>query len=425
MPELIVDFPDLNEYHMLLWNDAGTIHMFTGAIGLERMPFEWCSSKDSGATWSEFKFPKIVGRLGPFDAKPISTAFRDTDNTMYMSTDGTGNISLLFASDDNGKTWYDTGGRTHGRHTVFVTRKDNSIFGMGGKKSNIDGYMPSSTSYDKGKTWIKEKTPFAALSSNQRPSLVKLISGRYFFAGDFQTSFKGLQPQGIKQRGAYVALSDNEGKTWHIKKLNTAVPHEGASVPRPPYRHRPDWHIHPHKSGSVGYSVATQSPNGMIHLISSMNHPNLHFEMNEAWILADSDAVTIPEPTGKIESFEQKYPGGKIKATYSAKITEDGRYLLHSDQKWYYDNGKLQWQVIYENGRKIENERLFTYDGKLKSKWVHDANGKSTWYQYWPDKTVKSTSTWQNHKADGTATTYSTQGEVITQISFKNGIPEK
>ena len=31
------------------------------------------------------------------------------------------------------------------------------------------------------------------------------------------------------------------------------------------------------------------------------------------------DAVTIGDPAGKIESFEEKYTGDKIKAKYSAK----------------------------------------------------------------------------------------------------------
>jgi formylglycine-generating enzyme required for sulfatase activity len=393
MPELFIDFPDLNEYHMLLWNDNGTLHMFTGAIGFDRVPFEWCHSTDNGATWTEFEFPPFVGELGPFDSKPIAHAFRDADNTMYMASDGVGNISLLFASDDNGKTWYDTGGRTHGRHTVFATVKDGSILGMGGKKSNIDGYMPKSISFDKGKTWQKSKTPFAALSSNQRPSMARLASGRLFFASDFQTSFKGLQPKGMKQRGALVALSDDDGKTWHIKRLNAATPHEGAVVPRPPYRSRPDWHIHPHKDGSVGYSVATQSANGVIHLITSMNHPNLHFAMNEAWILSDDDA-----------------DGGA-----------DGRYLLDGPQSWHYDNGQKQWQVTCRAGRKVGTETYWRRNGKKKWAWQHNEDGSSTWTQWWPNGNKKAESAWKDHRCQGTATRWDPNGKVVRQMKFVDG----
>ena len=55
---------------------------------------------------------------------------------------------------------------------------------MGGKSSDIDGYMPKSISSDKGKTYSISKTPFPWLGSNQRPTLIRLKSGRLFFAGD-------------------------------------------------------------------------------------------------------------------------------------------------------------------------------------------------------------------------------------------------
>ena len=37
------------------------------------------------------------------------------------------------------------------------------------QNTNIDGYMPKAISKDGGRTWIVSKTPFPALSSNQRP----------------------------------------------------------------------------------------------------------------------------------------------------------------------------------------------------------------------------------------------------------------
>ncbi len=421
MPQVISDFPDINEYHTLFWNDNGTIKMFTGAIGLKKMPFEWRSSTDNGATWTEYRFPLFVTELGPYDAKPISSAFRDSQGTVCVASDGAGPTSVLWATDDEGETWYDTGGRTHGRHTVFATLKDGSIMGMGGKKSDIDGYMPKSISFDKAKTWQKSRTPFAALSSNQRPTMVRLHSGRLFFASDFQTSFKGLQPKGITQRGALVALSDDDGKTWHIKRLAAARPHEGAVVPRPPFKLRPDWHIHEHKDGTVGYSVATQASNGLIHLITSMNHPNLHFAMNEAWIFSVDDTANIPQAAGKVASYEEKYPNGKIKATWSAKITSDGRYLLHGQERWYYGNGRKHCQVGYEDGRKSGSEIYWSADGKKKQAWEHNRDGTSIWTQWWPNGHKKAQSTWRDFKCEGTAMRWDHEGKVLSRMRFDNG----
>ena len=37
------------------------------------------------------------------------------------------------------------------------------------------------------------------------------------------------------------------------------------------------------------------APNGVIHLLTSMNHPGQHFELNEAWILSEAaDGIRIP-----------------------------------------------------------------------------------------------------------------------------------
>ncbi len=192
---------------------------------------------------------------------------------MYLSSDGSGGESLLWASDDDGKTWLDTGGRSAGRHTTFALLKDGRILGMGGKNTDIDGFMPKAVSSDGGKTYEVSKTPFPRIGSNQRPTILRLRSGRLFFASDFVHLNTGSQPEGMGHLGSYAALSDDEGETWHIKKLIGAQPHERQDI------------ADRMKGPTLGYAVATQGPNGMIHLIATMTNPCLHFEMNEAWIL--------------------------------------------------------------------------------------------------------------------------------------------
>ena len=41
---------------------------------------------------------------------------------------------MLFSTRNEGKTWFDTVGRTGGRHTTVVLGKDGSLIGFGGKK---------------------------------------------------------------------------------------------------------------------------------------------------------------------------------------------------------------------------------------------------------------------------------------------------
>jgi len=423
MPSPIFDFADLNDHAPLLWNDNGVLHFFWGNPKFSRLgrafPFNWTSSKDNGATWDPIKFPHFVGPVACHSRQPINTAFRDFNNTMYVASDGCGGRSVLWASRDNGKTWYDTGGRSFGRHTTYVLLKDGAILGMGGKNTDIDGFMPKSISYDGGKTWKYSKTPFAALGSNQRPQVLRLQSGRLFFAGDFQNP-KGKSPEGITQRGCYVALSEDEGKTWHIKKLVGTQRHEN-----------------PHRLGgadTLGYSVARQSANGLIHLMTTMTRPCLELVFNEAWILNDrtrfdgiSDAELM-QPTATevkdVRQYEEYYPNGEVRITYSGGIADNGRFLLEGTETWYYENGCRQYEVTYHLGRKVGIETYWAPDGTKRWQWNHQADGTSLWTQWWPNGQKKAESTWRNFMCHGIARCWDPDGKLISEKKFVNGVME-
>jgi hypothetical protein len=236
--------------------------------------------------------------------------FRGPDGTWYLPCDGLGGESFLWASRDNGLTWFDTGGRTGGRHSVCAVLKDGSFLALGGKASHIDGYMPQSISRDGGRTWAVSKTPFPWVGPNQqRPALVRLASGRLFFAADWQNAANESLP-GVTNRGAYVALSDDEGKTWRIKSLPGVLPNfRWLFRDRPGYE-RPS----PLKDGTLGYAIAAQSPNGVIHLVTSANHPPQHFEMNETWILSEATAQTVVTAgSGPASTNREFYADGALK----------------------------------------------------------------------------------------------------------------
>ena len=91
--------------------------------------------------------------VGGFSPQPITTALRTADGTLYLPSDAVGGESMLWASRDEGHTWSDTGERTAGRHTTFVILKDGGVLGIGGKNTNIDGYMPQAISHAGGRTW--------------------------------------------------------------------------------------------------------------------------------------------------------------------------------------------------------------------------------------------------------------------------------
>lgn len=417
MPEPFYDFADVNDQSALLWTDNGTVHFFGGGVGLWGVPFRWQSSRDSGASWDAPKFPLLLEPLGGYSTQPISHAFRGPDGTIYLANDAIEGESMLWASRDNGLTWYDTGGRTAGRHTVFVRLKDGSILGIGGKNTDIDGYMPQTVSRDNGKTWSPPvKTPFPALGSNQRPSLLRLASGRLFFAGDFQRR-DGRQPAGVRERGAFVALSEDEGKTWKIKKLPGTLPHEAWTL-----RERKGWSRAYHSEATLGYSVAAQAPNGVIHLITSMNHPSLHFELNEAWILSDAGELTPSSAaTARTLEGEQRYPDGRLQARWSGKILTDGRFVLDGPETWYSPQGTKLYEVEWREGRKTGTETRWRADGSKLWQWEHRPDGVSVWTQYWPNGNVRRQSQWKEGRCFGVAGSWAPDGTLRERYEFRDG----
>lgn len=418
LPEIFYDFADVNDQTALLWNDNGILQLFSGGVGLAGVPFRWQSSNDSGASWSKISFPLLDGPVGGFSPQPITSAFRTADGTMYVSSDAVGGHSLLWASRDKGKTWYDTGGRTAGRHSAFVVLKDESILAIGGKDTDIEGYMPAVISHDGGKSWgTPFKTPFPALSSNQRPTLIRLADGNLFFASDWQ-NHKGKQPAGITEHGVLVALSRDDGKTWHIKGLPHALPHEAGL-----YRNRANWSDYQNDYGTIGYAVATQGPNGLIHLISTMTQPSLEFEMNEAWIMSDGEQqASIPHACNShvVSHGSQSYPDGKLQAAWMGH-SACGRYLLDGTEIWYFENGKKEYEVNYSDGKKIGEEIFWAMDGHAIWEWQRAADGAATWIQYWPSGNRKHESHWQRYEAQGSATAWSPAGQVVGHWQFKDG----
>ncbi len=415
IPEPMFDLPDANDASPLLWTDwtgGGRMYCFWGSPRIARgaFPFQWVTSDDSGATWSEVHYPLFTGPVGPHSRQPINTAVRGLDGTLYIAADGTGASSVLWASGDNGLTWRDTGSRTTGRHTTFCLLDDGRILGLGGKNSNFEGFMPKVISADGGKTWSEGKSPFSPLASGQRPCVLRLQNGHLFMAGDFQT-LNGRRAPGITENGSYVALSDDQGESWHIKRIPVAQPREDSAVV------------------TLGYCVARQAPNGMIHLITSMNAPCLHFELNEAWILSDADAgatdADLMPPKTKslddVKAFEERYPSGRIKATWHTGIGNDGRCLLTGDERWYFEDGKKQYEAHHELGRKTGTETLFRPDGSTEWQWDHQPDGSEVWTQFWETGRIKSLSTWRNFLADGPAKRWDRNGNLLSEVTFPAG----
>ncbi|MEW6752493.1 MAG: exo-alpha-sialidase, partial [Candidatus Latescibacterota bacterium] len=406
-PDLLLDLPGTNDHAPLLWTDRGRLHLFWGNPRLRSgtYPFNWTTSPDSGATWGDLRLPRFVGRVGAHSRQPINTALRGPDGTLYLASDAVGAASVLWVSRDNGRTWSDPGGRTGGRHTTFAFLGDGRILGMGGKNSDIDGYMPAFISGDGGQSWQTTRTPFPALGNNQRPSLLRLASGRLFFATDLQ-HFDGRRPAGFGLAGAAVALSEDDGRSWHIRPLPGALPHE-----------RPQ-----HPATTLGYSAARQAPDGAIHLVTSMNHPALHFEMNEAWILGSAEEISPPpQAAGPPSTVQETWPDGRLRAVLHVALGSHGRPLLHGPQRWYRVDREVEWEAEYRDGRRVGVEAAWRTGDRPEWRWERAAGGVATWTQWWESGPKRFESTWKGHRAEGPARTWDPRGRLVCEAVFAAG----
>ena len=376
MPEPWPAFADAACAAPVLWNDRGRLWLFWGfprLIGAP--PFAYTTSDDNGVTWAPIQFPHLIGPVGRYISQPINSIVRARDGTIFIPTDstgkddgGNGSISAVWASRDEGKTWYDTGGRTAGRHTTIVLAKNGDILGFGGKNSNIDGRMPLATSSDGGKTWRKSRTFFDPLASGERPSVIRLASGRLFFVADYNPS----NQKHIHKDGAYVALSDDDGKSWKQKRLPADIL-------------------------TVGYVTATQGPDGIIHIATSKNTVNYEIELNEAWVLNDA-AVSMPEASSisEVTGHRENWPNGKLKTVWSTGRASDGRILLEGPQSFYNQAGGVQWTATFHLGNKVGDESFYRPDGSKQWQKTYAANGIWTWRNFDAAGKRTSESHWRN-----------------------------
>ncbi len=417
MPEFLFQIKD-QDIAPCLWRDGTTNWLFTGWGNPGR--FRVSRSTDSGATWTMVApTPTFSSTYGA--PQPINNAFRAPDGAMYVVTDGNGGESLLWRSPDNGSTWTDQGGRTSGRHSTIVPLDGTGrLLSLGGKNTDINGYMPQNISTNWGATWeTPTQSPFPKLGANQRPSVIRLASGKLIMIGDATLSFTTTQPAGWSNgAGPYVALSADNGTNWHFKALPVALKHE-SSV-----------HL------TIGYSTVRQAPNGVIHVLTTMTHPCLHYEFNEAWVYSNDGDIAPETGGGTITNYSENYPGGALKATWSARICPNGRYLLDGVETNYYENGTIQRVVTWASGRRTGEETLWAPNGEKFWSWNHDlTNNVSIWTHWWSNGQKHLESQWNTDPtardlptrhfrglvANGTARHWDTAGDEVAAYAFANG----
>jgi len=305
-PEEFLKAPDRNMTGSALLNDGeGKLYHFNGmdaGSGWANLALVMRTSTDNGATWSA---PRLINPNHQLRNQVISGTSMTNDGAIIQPCDavyGGEGGTAIHVSRDGGETWTDPGaGRERpeytdgghgatiaGIHAGVVQLADGSLMAHG-RGNSIDGRMPISRSRDMGKTWSYAATEFPAIGGGQRLVLMRLREGPIMFVS-FSAEAHGKdrdEVAGVVARdaagaereifGAFAAISFDEGKTWPVKKpLSLGGPartFHGRGWTKEFLMD--DTHAEP-----LGYFAATQSPDNVVHLISS----GLHYRFNLAWL---------------------------------------------------------------------------------------------------------------------------------------------
>jgi len=294
--------PDRNMTGSSLYHyGKGMIFFFNGleaAGGWSNLALVMRTSTDNGATWSE---PRLINPYHQPRNQVIDGTLCTQEGFLIQPCDavhGGSGGTAIHISRDGGRTWVDpgagrpspsfasgtTGAWIAGIHAGVVQLKDGSLMAFG-RGNNIDGRMPMSLSKDMGQTWTYTASEFPPISGGQRLVLRRLREGPILLVSFTDSSKK--EPKGILLRdssekehrvyGMFAALSFDEGKTWPCKRLVTAG---GAARELDGGGNTRSFIMDDNHAEPRGYLAATQTPDGLIHLISSKQY----YVFNLAWL---------------------------------------------------------------------------------------------------------------------------------------------
>jgi hypothetical protein len=277
----------------LFHDGAGTLFHFNGIgregiPGWDRLVLMLRTSRDNGVTWTT---PRAISRDGVYTTRnqAISGTVMTRGGILIQPCDATPwgeGPSALHISRDQGLTWVDAGGDIRGIHAGVAELTDGRLMAFG-RAQALDDHMPISLSRDLGKTWTYKASPFNPIGSGQRLVFMRLAEGPLLLVS-FTDAFwkvekaqrKGLaftraDGRSFIGHGLFAALSFDEGETWPVRKLLTPGDGSyGGGAWTGTFTTTAD------TAEPGGYLAATQTPDGVIQLISS----RLHYRFNSIWL---------------------------------------------------------------------------------------------------------------------------------------------
>ncbi len=278
------DAPDRNDHAPALWHDGqGTIYHINGlaaAAGWGELALILRTSTDSGATWSK---ARIIAPEHGRRHQPVESVFRTREGAIILPCDavpGGNGGTAVHISRDGGATWTDPGAGKPGPrfaagargawiagiHAGIVQLADGRLMALG-RGDSIGGRMPMSLSDDMGETWVYSASEFPPIGSGQRLVLTRLKEGPILLCSFAKKmTVKDAAGKEREVSGLFAAVSFDEGRTWPARR--PIVPSGGA------------------RAEAGGYLSITQTPDGVVQLISSA----LHYQFNLAWLKAPMPA---------------------------------------------------------------------------------------------------------------------------------------
>ena len=306
---LFFKVPDRNMTGSALLNDShGTLYHLNGveaAGDWQNLAMAMRTSRDNGATWSA---PRLIAPEHAKRHQVIAGTIITPEGWLIQACDagpGGNDGTAIHISKDGGQTWADpwdgaplprfeaggTGSTIAGIHAGIVRLTDGSLMALGRGNSIRDAAgrlrMPVSRSTDDGRTWHYAASELPPIDGGQRLVLMRLREGPLLLVAftdhpqrtpeaDRGMTFTAPDGSTFTGYGMYAALSYDEGLTWPVRRLLT----DGSER----FLNGGAWtgffvadarHAEPR-----GYLAATQSPDNMIHLLSS----RLHYRFNLAWL---------------------------------------------------------------------------------------------------------------------------------------------
>lgn len=308
-PRMFYQIADRNLTGTALLNDRqGTLYHINGVEAAghwQNLMMTLRTSTDNGQTWSK---PRMIAPEHTRRHQVIAGTSITKEGWFVQACDagpGGRDGAAVHISKDKGKTWTDpwngaplpdfkeggTGTTIAGIHAGVVQLKDGRLMALGRNNSIRDKEgrlrMPMSVSDDMGKTWHYSASEFPPIDGGQRLVLMRLNEGPIllisFTEHPYRTPkeergmmFTEKSGKPFKGYGMYAALSYDEGKTWPVKRLLTDGTYRflnGGAWTQ--FFEMDENHAEPR-----GYLAGTQTPDNMIHLITS----RFYYKFNLAWL---------------------------------------------------------------------------------------------------------------------------------------------